>query len=149
MRHNSPIRCNAIHCSMYLESIKLNHSIGKAAAFAEDQNIFAGCLCAGRVSGRKEICDMVGTNCRIKLFRLVKPGHTALRTARGRQSRKYRDAQVRQVRKDEKPPPTVPDPLPGLLNVALEQIADSILLCKSGKSLLYCNFPAGCRDPPN
>lgn len=70
---------------------------------------------------------MVGTNCRIKLFRLVKPGHTALRTARGRQSRKYRDAQVRQVRKDEKPPPTVPDPLPGLLNVALEQIADSIL----------------------
>ena len=92
---------------------------------------------------------MVGTNCRIKLFRLVKPGHTALRTARGGQSRKYRDAQVRQVRKDEKPPPTVPDPLPGLLNVALEQIADSILLCKSGKSLLYCNFSAGCRDPPN
>ena len=25
---------------MYLESIKLNYSIGKAAVFAEDQNIF-------------------------------------------------------------------------------------------------------------
>ena len=132
MRHDSLVWCNTIHHSTYLESMKL-----------------AGCLCAGRVSGRKEICDMVGTNCRIKLFRLVKPSHTAFRTARGRQSRKYRNTQAGHVRKDEKPPPTVPVPLLGLLNVALEQIADSLPSCGSGKSLLYCSFSAGCRDPPD
>ena len=40
MRHDSLVWCNTIHHSTYLESMKLNHSIGKTAAFAEDQIIF-------------------------------------------------------------------------------------------------------------
>ena len=42
---------------------------------------------------------MADNSCRIKLFHLVKPSHTAFRTARGRLSRKKRGTQAGHMRK--------------------------------------------------
>ena len=108
----------------------------------------AGCLCAGRVSGRKEICDMVGANCRIKLFRLVKPSHTAFRTARGKRTKSSRDKQVGHAKKVDKPPPAVSESLCGLLNAHLTQIADCPFFYGIGNLFFHDDRFVGCRDPP-
>ena len=107
---------------------------------------------------------MADNSCRIKLFHLVKPSHTAFRTARGRLSRKKRDtqaghirkeekpppaAQAGHIRKEEKPPPAAPVSRPGLLNADQAQVADSPFLHGIGNLFFTYNLSVGCRDPPN
>ncbi|MCI7473229.1 MAG: hypothetical protein MSB10_06055 [Clostridiales bacterium] len=92
---------------------------------------------------------MADNSCRIKLFHLVKPSHTAFRTARERLSRKKRDTQAGHIRKKEKPPPAAPVSRPGLLNADQAQVADSPFLHGIGNLFFTYNLSVGCRDPPN
>lgn len=92
---------------------------------------------------------MADNSCRIKLFHLVKPSHTAFRTARGKKTKRCRDKRVGHTKKEDKPPPAVSDSLCELLNAALKQIADFPSLCGIGNLFFRGDFSVGCRDPPN
>ena len=96
----------------------------------------------------KEKCNMADNSCRIKLFHLVKPSHTAFRTARGRLSRKKRDTQAGHIRKEEKPPPAAPVSCPGLLNADQAQVADCPFFYGIGNLFFHDDRFVGCRDPP-
>ena len=47
---------------------------------------------------------MADANRRIKLFRLIKPSHTAFRAARGKRTKSCRGKQVGHTKKEDKPP---------------------------------------------
>ena len=48
---------------------------------------------------------MADANRRIKLFRLIKPSHTAFRAARGKRTKSCRGKQVGDRKKEDKPAP--------------------------------------------
>ena len=72
---------------------------------------------------------MADANRRIKLFRLIKPSHTAFRAARGKRTKSCRGKQVGHTKKEDKPPPAASGFPRGLLN------ADLIIL---RRRKLYC-----------
>ncbi len=92
---------------------------------------------------------MADANRRIKLFRLIKPSHTAFRTAQGKRTKSCRGKQVGHTKKEDKPPPAASESLCGLLNADLKQIADIPSLCGIGNLFFRDDFSVGCRDPPD
>ena len=90
---------------------------------------------------------MADKSCRIKLFHLVKPSHTAFRTARGKRTKSCRGKQVDHTKKEEKPPPAVSGSLCGLLNADLTQIADCPFFYGIGNLFFHDDRFVGCRDP--
>ena len=80
---------------------------------------------------------MADNSCRIKLFHLVKPSHTAFRTVRGKRTKSCRGKQVGHTKKEDKPPPAASGFPRGLLNADLIRISDFLSFSVDG-SYIAC-----------
>ena len=85
---------------------------------------------------------------RIKLFRLVKPSHTAFRAARSKRTKSCRGKQVGHTKKEKKPPPAVSGSLCGLLNADLIRISEFLSFYVDGSYIACYGFQIRCRGPP-
>lgn len=91
---------------------------------------------------------MADANRRIKLFRLIKPSHTAFRAARGKRTKSCRGKQVGHTKKEDKPPPAASGFPRGLLNADLIRISEFLSFYIDGSYIACYGFRIRCRGPP-